>query len=142
MLNKITIIGHLGADPEFIKLSNSTEACNFSVATNEKYKDKDGEMNEITTWHDVATYGKLALVCHRNLAKGSKVYVEGPLRSSTYTPIGTKINVKTVQIKADKVIFLSKKRDNVVEPSVSSASPSPSAPWEDSNDGPNDDLPF
>ena len=82
-LNKVMIIGNLGKDPETRSFNNGGKVCNFSVATSENWKDKQtGERKERTEWHRVAIFSEgLANVAERYLRKGSKVYVEGQLRT-------------------------------------------------------------
>lgn len=82
-VNKIIIVGNLGADPEVKSFSNGGKVCNIRVATSESWKDKNsGERQERTEWHTVAIFGDgLAGVAERYLRKGSKVYLEGQLRT-------------------------------------------------------------
>ena len=86
-LNKVTIIGHLGRDPEIKHLQNNTALANFSVATSESWKDKNaGEWQEKTEWHRVAAWRQAADRVERmGLKKGSLVYVEGKLETRKYT---------------------------------------------------------
>ncbi len=79
MINKVTLVGHLGKDPEVRVLENGASVAKFSVATNENYKDKAGEWQSITEWHNVVAWRNLAQSAERNLKKGSMVYVEGKL---------------------------------------------------------------
>ena len=83
MLNKVHLIGSLGADPETRSFQNGGKVCNLRIATNEKWKDKNtGEMQERTEWHTVAIFTEgLVSVAERFLRKGSKVYVEGQLQT-------------------------------------------------------------
>lgn len=83
MLNKVQLIGNLGKDPE-VKQVNSKSVCNFSIATSESYKDKDGQKQTITDWHDIQVWDKLADICGQYLKKGSKVYIEGKLKKRSY----------------------------------------------------------
>lgn len=82
-LNKVMLIGNLGADPEVRTFQNGGKVCNLRVATSESWKDKDsGERQERTEWHTVAIFNEgLAGVCERFLKKGSKVYLEGQLQT-------------------------------------------------------------
>lgn len=82
-LNKIQIIGNLGDDPKLSTVGENTVA-NFSVATNEKWKDKQGNPQERTEWHRVAVWGKLAELCGQYLHKGSQAYVEGKTQTRKY----------------------------------------------------------
>ena len=80
MLNKVQVIGNLGADPEVKSFQNGGKVCNLRIAVTEKWKDKSGERKERTEWVSVAIFSEgLVGVCERYLKKGSKVYVEGKL---------------------------------------------------------------
>ena len=81
MLNKITIIGRLGADPDVRYTQNNTAVANISVATSERYKDKSGQQQEKTQWHRVVVWDRLAEICQKYLKKGSLVYFEGKSES-------------------------------------------------------------
>lgn len=82
-LNKVTLIGNLGKDPEVRTFNNGGKVCNFSIATSESWKDKQtGEKKERTEWHNISVNGEgLVGVCERYLKKGSKVYIEGKLQT-------------------------------------------------------------
>lgn len=84
MLNKVILIGRLGRDPETRFMANGEAVCNFSVATSEKYTDKNGQRQEATEWHNVTMYRKLAEIAGQYLKKGSKVYLEGRIQSRKY----------------------------------------------------------
>lgn len=77
MINKVILVGNLGGDPEVKHTQGGTTVANFNVATTERWKDRDGQMQEQTEWHRVVAWGKLADICGEYLRKGSKVYVEG-----------------------------------------------------------------
>ncbi len=79
MINKVILVGNLGKDPEVRHLENGSVVAKFSVATNERYKDKSGETKTITEWHDVVVWRKLAEIAEKYLTKGKLVYVEGKL---------------------------------------------------------------
>lgn len=82
MLNKVMLIGHLGAEPEIRSFQNGGKVCNLRLATTERWKDKDGGQQERTEWHTVAIFSEgLVSVCERFLSKGSKVFVEGQLQT-------------------------------------------------------------
>lgn len=84
MINKVTLVGHLGGDPEIRTLENGTPVGRFSVATNENYKDKDGNWQSQTEWHNVVVWRDLAERA-KILKKGSTVYVEGKISYRKYT---------------------------------------------------------
>ena len=80
MVNKVILIGNLGADPEVRYSQNGTAVANFRVATTETWK-KEGGKEEQTEWHRVVTFGRLAEICGEYLSKGSKVYIEGRIQT-------------------------------------------------------------
>lgn len=84
MINKVTLIGNLGGDPEIRTLENGTPVGRFSLATNENYKDKEGNWQTQTEWHNVVVWRELAERA-KNLKKGSTVYVEGKISYRKYT---------------------------------------------------------
>jgi len=77
--NKIIIVGNLGRDPELRYTAQGTPVCSFSVATNERYKDKSGEMQDRTTWFRVTVWGRQAETASQYLQKGRQIYIEGRL---------------------------------------------------------------
>jgi len=83
-LNRVTLIGHLGRDPETRFLPNGDAVCNVSIATTETWKDKAGERQEKTEWHRVTFYRRLAEIAGEYLKKGSQVYVEGRIETRKY----------------------------------------------------------
>lgn len=85
MINKVTLIGNLGGDPEIRRMDNGTVVGRFSLATNESYKDKDGNLQTNTEWHNVVVWRELAERAERLLKKGSLVFVEGKIKYRKYT---------------------------------------------------------
>lgn len=85
MLNKVILIGRLGREPETRFMPNGEAVCNFSVATSEKYTDKNDQRQEETEWHNVTMFRKLAEIAGQYLTKGSQVYIEGKIKSRKYT---------------------------------------------------------
>lgn len=85
-VNKVILVGNLGRDPEVRTMQNGGKVVNLSVATSERWNDRDGNRQEKTEWHRVVIFNeKLAEVCERYLRKGSKVYVEGQLQTRKWT---------------------------------------------------------
>jgi single-strand DNA-binding protein len=80
-VNKVILIGHLGADPETRAMPSGTTVANIRMATTESFKDKSGEWQERTEWHNVVLFGRMGEVAGEYLRKGSQVYVEGRLRT-------------------------------------------------------------
>jgi single-strand DNA-binding protein len=81
MINKAILIGNLGADPEIRYTQNGTQVATFSIATTERWKGQDGQMQESTEWHKIVAYRKLAEICGEYLNKGAKVYIEGKIQT-------------------------------------------------------------
>jgi single-strand DNA-binding protein len=105
-INKVILIGNLGKDPETRYMPSGKAATNFSVATSERFKDKEtGEPQERTEWHRVATFDRLAEIAAEYLKKGSKVYIEGKLRTRKWTDKEGKDRYST-EIIADQMQML------------------------------------
>ena len=83
-MQKVIIIGRLGADPEVKYLQDGTAVANFTVATSERWKSKSGEKQERTEWHKCSVFGRLAEVCSEYLKKGSLAYFEGKLQTRSW----------------------------------------------------------
>jgi single-strand DNA-binding protein len=103
-LNKAMIIGHLGQDPEIRYTPSGLPVVNFSLATDERYVDKEGKRQERVQWHRVVVIGKLALTCNEYLKKGRQVFVEGRLRTQESENSGS--NSTRIEIVANRVQFL------------------------------------
>jgi single-strand DNA-binding protein len=80
-LNKAMIIGRLGQDPEVRYTQSNTAVATLNVATTERYKDRNGELQENTEWHRIVAWGRLAEICQQYLKKGSLAYFEGPIQT-------------------------------------------------------------
>src|SRR5205085_1339040 len=83
-VNKVILVGNLGKDPEVKYTSTGTPVAKFSVATNEGYKDKSGQWQDRTEWHSIVAWQRLAEIVGEYVKKGSKVYIEGSLRTSSW----------------------------------------------------------
>lgn len=105
-VNKVILIGNLGADPEIRHLQNGAAVANFRLATSETYKDRQtGEKREQTEWHNVVAWRGLAEITERYLRKGSKVYVEGKLRTRQWQDKDGN-NRYTTEVVADEMTML------------------------------------
>ena len=104
-MNKIIVIGHLGADPEMRYTPNGQSVTNFNVASSRRYTTAEGERREETEWFRVSAFGRLADTCNQYLAKGRQVYVEGRLRSRAYTDREGQPRA-SIEITANEVQFL------------------------------------
>ena len=121
MINKVTLIGNLGADVEIRYTQDGTPAASFTVATTERWKGNDGQMHEQTEWHRVTAWRRLAEICGEYLSKGSRVYIEGKLKTRSYEQDGQKRYVTEIVASEMKMLSPSKKGvsggDNSHEPS-------------------------
>jgi single-strand DNA-binding protein len=148
MLNKVTLIGRLGKDPEVRHFDNSSSVCNFSLATNETYTDKDGNRIDQTEWHNIAIWRKgLVDVAEKYLKKGSLVYAEGKLRTRSWDDQDG--NKKyTTEVVVDNFKMLDRRDDTsgssqMSAPAAASGSNLSSAPEAPSAGSDiEDDLPF
>ena len=84
MINKVILVGRLGKDPEVRVTPDGTMVTNFNLATDEQWKDKNGEKVQKTEWHKIVTFGKLADICGQYLVKGKLVYIEGRIQTRSW----------------------------------------------------------
>lgn len=137
MLNKVMIIGNLGSEPELKALNNGDPVANLSIATTEKWKDKQGEKQEKTEWHRVVLFRKLAELAGQYLHKGSKVYIEGKLQTRSWEQDGVK--KFSTEVIAENMKFIGSNQQQAAPSNTQQYTPPP-APQ--SNDNFDDDLPF
>lgn len=123
MLNKAQIIGNLGADPRVATAKNGSPIASFTIATTERgYTSQSGaQVPEKTEWHNVVCFGKLAEVVSRYLRKGSKVFIEGKMRTRTYTGKDG-LERKTTEINAETMEMLDAKPSTTSAPSSAPSS--------------------
>jgi single-strand DNA-binding protein len=136
-INKVTLIGNLGAAPEIRTTQSGTKVANIRLATNEQGKDSQGNVQERTQWHRIIAWDKLADICGQYLKTGSKVYVEGRLNYRNYEKDGQTVYV--TEIIAQNIQFLDK-----APSSQNPAAPAKAAPATHPNLPPVDDgnMPF
>ncbi len=89
-VNKVILVGRLGADPEIRYTASGMAVCRLSIATSRRYTDKQGNRQEETAWHRVDAWGKLAEICGQYLSKGKQVYIEGRIKYGSYEKDGVK----------------------------------------------------
>jgi len=109
MVNKAILIGNLGREPDIRRTQTGTAVCNFTIATSEKWKDKNsGEMQERTEWHRIVAFGKLAEICGQYLSKGQQVFIDGRLQTRSWEQDG--VPRYTTEIVASEMKMLSNNR--------------------------------
>ncbi len=146
-LNKVMLIGNMGADPEIKYSPSGTAIANLRLATNENRKNSEGEWEEKTEWHRVVIFGKQAEFCKDYLRKGSKIYVEGRLQTRSWDDKDGQKHYMTEVVGFNMVMLDSKGQDvssNAPEPQKGSAYAADSKPEPPGNNFPEgeDDLPF
>ena len=107
-VNTVHLIGHLGANPELNTTENETRVCTLSLATSERWKDANGEIQEKTQWHRVTAWDKLADICSEYLKKGSLIYISGSINYSSYEDDSGNTRHHT-EIRAQSMKMLDKK---------------------------------
>ena len=140
-INKVILVGNLGADPETRYMPSGSAVTNLSVATSETWKDKQtGEQKERTEWHKVAMFNRLAEIAAEYLRKGSQVYIEGKLRTRKWQDRDGN-DRWTTEIIADEMQMLGGRGGGGSAP-MSSGGPGPSSPPPQPVDDFEDDIPF
>ena len=136
-VNKVILIGHLGADPEVRYTQGGTAVANIRLATNESYNDRtSGERVERTEWHRVVAWGKLAEIVEQYLRKGRQIYVEGRLQTRQWTDKDNNTRY-TTEIRANEMVMLGGRG----APDDSGSDETQVAPV-GGDEAPDDDLPF
>lgn len=111
-VNKATLIGNLGQDPELKYMPSGDAVCNFTIATKESWKDRDGNQQEKTEWHNIVAFKRLAEICGEYLRKGKQVYIEGRLRTSSWEDQNGVKKYKT-EIIANDMQMLGRRDDDM-----------------------------
>lgn len=146
MVNKVILVGNLGKDPVLKRFSETNAIAEFSLATSERYRDKEGNIQTITDWHNIRIpFARQAEVAEKYLRKGSKVYIEGKIRTREYEKDGQKRYV--TEIIADNFQMLDRKEDGMSSGGGSNTGETYSTPKQQpqtESNGPvmDDDLPF
>lgn len=156
-LNKVMLIGNVGKDPEVRYLdsasgsANATKVATFTLATTERFRDRNNELRENTEWHNIVAWRNSAEVAEKFIRKGTQLYIEGKLRTRQWTD-QTGAKRYTTEVVVDNMQLLGKRPDGTGAPAPASyqapspaSQPAPAAPVEPidiSTDGPADDLPF
>ncbi|MCH8748365.1 single-stranded DNA-binding protein [Patescibacteria group bacterium] len=121
-LNKVMVIGRLTRDPESRTTPQGIAVTNFGLATNRVWKDKEGNQQDNTEFHNIVAWRRLGEICAQYLAKGRQVYIEGHLQTRSWEDQDGKKNYRT-EIVADNMIMLGSKADNIGQ----APTPSPAA---------------
>ena len=111
-VNKVILIGNLGKDPEVKYTPNGTAVAKFSIATNERFKDKSGEWQDRTEWHNIVAWARTAEIAGEYLKKGRTVYIEGRLQTRSWEDQQTKQKKYMTEIVVSDLVLLGGKGDS------------------------------
>jgi len=140
-LNKVMLIGNLGKDPEVRYTAAGTAVASFSLATSEKFKNKNGEWEEKTEWHNITLWARLAEIAGEYLTKGKTVYIEGRLQTRKWQDRDGRDRY-TTEIVGDKMQMLSGKGEGGGRPAAGRAEGQEAPAYEEPVFNPDDDIPF
>lgn len=150
-VNKVILVGRVGADPEVRDLPSGSSVANFNIATSEKYKGKDGQLVEQTEWHRLELWEGLAKIAQQYVKKGSQIYVEGKIKTEEWTDKegvakkGTKIRVLSMTLLGSPSGNNNNNNNNDNNTSNTTSEPKQkvvSNDYVDNSPAPDDDLPF
>lgn len=105
-VNKVILIGTLGRDPEIRSTANGTNVAKFSIATNERYKDRDGQWQERTEWHNIVCWQRLAEIVRDYTHKGDRIYIEGRLQTSSWDDKQTGEKKYRTEVVANDLVLI------------------------------------
>ncbi|MGB0368505.1 MAG: single-stranded DNA-binding protein [Flavobacteriales bacterium] len=146
-VNKVILVGNLGADPETRTIESGAKVANFSIATSERYKDKNGNQVDKTEWHNIVMWRGLADIAERYLKKGSQVFIEGKLRTRSWDDQNGNKRY-TTEVLADNMTLLGRPEGGGSQGGGAQASAAPAPAKNQVNepsasmDDVDDDLPF
>jgi single-strand DNA-binding protein len=156
-VNKVILVGNLGKDPEVRYTASGTAVANFTLATSERFKDRDGNPQERTEWHNIVAWRQLAEICGKYLVKGKQVYIEGKIQTRAWEDRDGNKRY-TTEIVADQMQMLGRagdensynqrrepRQEQRQAPRPQQQPTAPSAPQNDFDDvpfNPDDDIPF
>lgn len=144
-VNRITLLGNLGKDPESRSLPSGEAVSTFSIATTEQWKDKSGAKQERTDWHRIEFIGRIAEVANEYLKKGSQAYIEGSVRYDKYTD-KEGVEKITTKIRGEKLVLLGGKPQGGSTSDTGEERPAAEKPAvkksKQANDDFDDDIPF
>jgi len=135
-INKATLIGNVGKDPEVKFLPSGSAVANFTLATSERFKDKSGEFQERTEWHNLVAYQRLAEIVRDYVKKGSKLYIEGRIQTRSWDDKDTQQKRYRTEIVVNDLVLLSGRGEGESGGGYSRSS----SPYDQRQPSPPDDL--
>lgn len=142
-VNKVILVGNVGKDPEIRYTASGIPVGKFSLATNDRFKDKNGEFQERTEWHTIVAWRRLAEIVGEFVSKGSKVYVEGKIQTANWDDrhSGEK-KYRTEIVARDLVLLGSRGNGNGAQPTASQNAEETESGEAGSSEIPDEDIPF
>jgi single-strand DNA-binding protein len=140
-VNKVILVGNLGANPEMRSTQGGQKVANLRLATTERWTDKNGQKQEQTEWHRVVAFGKLADICGQYLVKGRQIYVEGRIQTRQWQDQQGQKRYST-EVVAQVIQMLGNRPDGAPREDPGAMMPSDEAVRNDFGGGPDDDIPF
>lgn len=126
-INKVILVGNVGKDPEVRHLDSGVSTASFTLATQERFKDKNGNNQEITEWHNIVCWRNLAKLAEDYIRKGAQLYIEGRIRSRQWEDANS-VKHTRVEILADTIQLLGRKGDKAAELPVATPTTTPATP--------------
>jgi single-strand DNA-binding protein len=146
MVNKVILIGNLGRDPEVRSTPSGQPVASFTLATNRRWRDKNGQKQEQTEWHSIVVWGKQAEIAGQYLTKGKQIYLEGRLQTRSWDDRQSGEKKYKTEIVCDNFQMLSSPRGGDFEAAQPAAAPAHGASYDEGGGGlgevEEDDIPF
>lgn len=111
-LNRVMLVGNLGADPEVRTIPSGQKVAKFSIATTDVWTDKEGARQERTEWHRILAWGKTAEICEERARKGKSIHIEGRLHTSEWEDKETSKKRYSTEVVADRVLFFDRRPES------------------------------
>ena len=140
-VNKVILVGNLGANPEMRFTQGGQAVANLRLATTERWTDRNGQKQEQTEWHRVVVWGKQAEICGQYLTKGRQIYVEGRIRTRQWQDQQGQKRYST-EVVAQTIQMLGSRNEGAPREDVAATMPPDEAVTGDFGGGPDDDIPF
>lgn len=128
MINKVTLIGNVGADPSIRCFENGNEVAKFRLVTTERYKDKEGNARELNEWHNIEAWGKPAQIIDQYVRKGDRLYIEGQLHYEEYQDKNGQTRYQTIIRLRELKLLTSRTKEQGEQSAPTTTTPAPQTP--------------
>ena len=141
MVNKVILIGNVGKDPETKVFNENSQVSKLSLATSETYKDKQGQKQTNTEWHNIEIWGNLSKVVQKYVKKGTRLYVEGSIKTEQYQD-SNGVTKYVTKIRCNQLTMLGDKQEAKQQATIVNNTPTPQQMNTQNNNIESDELPF